>query len=473
MRIIFCFGLLIVSLFSTRAATVTLVPTNAVWKYLDDGSDQGTAWRASVFDDSGWSNGIPQLGFGDGDETTTIRSNRVDTTRIITYYFRHNFTVTNISELSNLHIGVVRDDGAVVYINGFEAFRQNMPATAITFETLASGSLPQNQENNFFTNTVSSSMLVEGENVLAVEIHQNANTSSDLSFNLRFVGDRTTGNTPPSVSLTSPANGATIGAPASVTITANATDAEGPVSQVEFFQNGNSLGVDTSNPFTTNWTGVAAGTYNLRAIARDAGGLSATSAIVSITVTNPVGPVTLISTGAVWKYFADGTDPGTAWRGPTFNDTSWASGAAQLGYGDADEATPIPCGVSPCGGNTPGKWIAYYFRRSFNVADPTTFQDLTLRLLRDDGAVVYLNGNEMFRDNMPVGPITSQTLAINAVGNADETNYFTFSLNPNALQAGNTSWLLKSIKTSTRAATSVSISNCPVTAAASGTRIRS
>src|SRR6185503_16347093 len=221
MRLHFSLGFLIFSTLLGHAATVTLVPTNVVWKYLDDGSDQATAWRASAFDDTGWSNGVPQLGFGDGDETTVIRSNRVDTTKIITHYFRYHFTATNISELSNLHIGVVRDDGAVVYINGFEAFRQNMPATAILFDTLASGSLPNNQENNFFTNTVSSSMLVEGDNVLAVEVHQNALTSSDLSFNLRFAGERNGLNTPPTVSLTSPAANATFAAPASITITAN------------------------------------------------------------------------------------------------------------------------------------------------------------------------------------------------------------------------------------------------------------
>ncbi|HKQ37900.1 MAG TPA: lamin tail domain-containing protein, partial [Verrucomicrobiae bacterium] len=442
MRLYLSLGFLLSSLLLTQAATVTLVPTNAVWKYLDDGSDQGTAWRAPALDDSGWSNGIPELGFGDAadgrPETTVIRRTRGDNSTIITFYFRHHFTVTNINELSNLHIGLVRDDGAVVYINGFEAFRQNMPGGAILFDTTASGNPTQAEESTFFTNTVSSSMLVEGENVIAVEVHQVNTGSSDVSFNLRFAGDRSSGgNTPPSVSLTSPGNNASFAAPASVTITANATDTEAPVSQVEFFQNGSSLGVDTSSPFTTNWTGVAAGTYVLRAIARDAGGLSATSSVISITVTNPVGPVTLVSTGAVWKYLDNGSDQGTAWRGTTFNDTSWASGGAQLGYGDGDETTPVACGVNPCSGNTPGKYITTYFRRSFTVADPASFEDLTLRLLRDDGAVVYLNGNELFRDNMPAGAVTFQTLAVNAVGGGDETTFFTFPINPAALQAGN------------------------------------
>ena len=441
MRLHFSLGFLVCSLLLTHAATVTLVPTNAVWKYLDDGSDQGTAWRAAAFDDTAWSNGIPELGFGDTadgrPETTVIRRTRdQDGSTIITFYFRHRFTVTNINELSNLHIGLVRDDGGIVYMNGTEAFRQNMPSGAVDFQTVAPN-VPNNVENNFFTNTVSAGMLVEGENVLAVEIHQAGPNSSDVSFNLVFAGDRSTGNTPPNVSLISPPNNATFAAPASVTLTANATDAEGPVSQVEFFQNGSSLGVDTSNPFTTNWTAVPAGTYALRAIARDAGGLTATSAVISITVTNPAGPLTLVSTGAVWKYLDNGSDQGTAWRATGFNDASWASGQAQLGYGDGDETTPVGCGVTPCGGSTPGKFITTYFRRSFTVGDPAAFQDLTLRLLRDDGAVVYLNGVEMFRDNMPSGTITFQTAAVNAIGGADENTFFNFPLNPSALQAGN------------------------------------
>jgi len=54
-----------------RAADTTLVPTGGVWKYLDNGSNQGTAWCATGFDDSVWPSGAAQLGYGDGDEVTT------------------------------------------------------------------------------------------------------------------------------------------------------------------------------------------------------------------------------------------------------------------------------------------------------------------------------------------------------------------------------------------------------------------
>src|SRR5690349_61521 len=74
---------------------------------------------------------------------------------------------------------------------------------------------------------------------------------------------------------------------------------------------------------------------------------------------------TLVSLGATWKYLDDGTDQGTAWRAPGFNDGAWPSGPAQLGYGDGDEATVLNFG--PDAGN---KRITYYFRRAFNVVNP-------------------------------------------------------------------------------------------------------
>ncbi|MEQ8580454.1 MAG: polysaccharide lyase family 7 protein [Marinoscillum sp.] len=90
------------------------------------------------------------------------------------------------------------------------------------------------------------------------------------------------GNTPPSVSITSPADGASFNEGDNLSITANAADSDGTVSQVEFFVNGSSVGIDTSSPFSTNWV-VGVGSYNLTAVATDNQSASATSATVTIT----------------------------------------------------------------------------------------------------------------------------------------------------------------------------------------------
>src|SRR5215211_6624498 len=107
---------------------------------------------------------------------------------------------------------------------------------------------------------------------------------------------------------------------------------------------------------------------------------------------------TLVAAGSVWKYLDNGSNQGTAWLAASFNDGGWASGPAQLGYGDGDEAT-----VVSYGSDTNNKFITTYFRRAFNVADAAAFTNLTLRVLRDDGAIVYLNGTEVWRTNMPSG----------------------------------------------------------------------
>ncbi|UOQ51838.1 glycosyl hydrolase family 18 protein [Hymenobacter cellulosivorans] len=112
------------------------------------------------------------------------------------------------------------------------------------------------------------------------------NTKAPLVNKLNEVfASGTAANTPPTVSLTGPANNATFAAPAAITLTANAADANGTVSKVEFFQGTSKLGEDLTAPYSFSWTGVAAGTYSITARATDNAGAATTSAAVSVTVT--------------------------------------------------------------------------------------------------------------------------------------------------------------------------------------------
>ena len=98
-------------------------------------------------------------------------------------------------------------------------------------------------------------------------------------------GGTNPGNTPPVVSISSPAGGASFTAPASVTISATATDADGSIAKVDFYNGSTKLGTATAAPYSYTWTGVAAGTYSLTAIATDNAGATTTSGAVGITVT--------------------------------------------------------------------------------------------------------------------------------------------------------------------------------------------
>jgi hypothetical protein len=181
---------------SSNPGATVLVPFGSAWRYRDDGSDLGTAWRAVDYDDTAWTSGPSRLGFGADalPVATTLRrfvqTNGVNTARQVTnYYFRHAVVVTNLSACATMEFRYQRDDGCVVYVNGQQAFANNMgqpPYTANTFAaTTISGAGPL---MTIWTNAVPSSLFLPGTNVIAVEVHQSTATSSDIAWHMELVG---------------------------------------------------------------------------------------------------------------------------------------------------------------------------------------------------------------------------------------------------------------------------------------------
>ena len=160
-----------------------LIGKGETWNYLDDGSDQGTAWTGTSFDDSGWSSGAAELGYGDGNETTTVGFGGDANNKYPTTYFRKSFENTDASVYA-LKVGLRRDDGAIVYLNGNEIVRDNMPTGAVTYLDYASGAEGGIDEDTYFVFEVDPADLIVGTNYIAVEIHQANATSSDISFDL-------------------------------------------------------------------------------------------------------------------------------------------------------------------------------------------------------------------------------------------------------------------------------------------------
>ena len=117
----------------------------------------------------------------------------------------------------------------------------------------------------------------------------------------------------------------------------------------------------------------------------------------------------------IWKYDDSGANFGTAWREPSYNDSSWSSGAALLYY-DPD---PLPAPKNTL--LDKGNKITFYFRTEFIFSGDTNDLSLLLDPVIDDGAVFYLNGVEVYRFNMPAGEILSTTLAAGRVGEASFT----------------------------------------------------
>ncbi len=303
-------------------ADTTLLSAGATWTYLDNGIDQGTAWRNPGFNDSGWSSGAARFGYGDGNHQTLLDYGPNPFNKYPTYYFRRNFTVADISDCPYLKMRLTGDDGAVVYINGTEVWRPNMPGGTITYATLASTGIEGATETRFFEFTIPAIGLVSnGVNRIAVEIHQSSTLSTDMGFN-----------------------------------------------------------------------------FELQAL---------------------VDPP-LVPQDTSWSYLDTGANLGTGWTAPAYNDTSWKTGYPQFGYGENDELTIIDFGP-----NVFSKYITTYFRKTFTVPDASIYTGLKMRMVRDDGAVVYLNGHEVWRENMQTGPINYLTLAPLNIADGDETAWLT------------------------------------------------
>ena len=477
-----------------------LVEASSTWRYLDDGSDQGTIWRTAGYDDSSWSSGTAELGYGDGDEATVVSYGSDPYHKHVTTYFRQNFEVTDPSQITSLELSLIRDDGAVVYINGIEVVRTNMPSGDIYSDTLA---------NNHGNGTVSAfplsnSSLVVGSNIIAVEVHQVAYSSSDISFNLQLSDSQ---NPPPPTVLvardtqwrylddgsnqgvvwrealfddTSWSSGHAelgYGDGDETTIVGYGSDSYNKYITTYFRQSFdvidpsqitslelkllrddgavvyiNGIEVVRSNMpygdvnhgtladqpeetldvFTLRTDSLIAGSNSIAVEIHQSSGDSSDISFnlelsESQTPPPPPPPTMLVERNSQWRNLDDGTDQGLAWRETVFDDSSWSTGHAELGYGDGDEATVVDYGNDPS-----NKYITTYFRQNFDVTDPSQFISLELKLLRDDGAVVYINGTEVARSNMPYGDANHDTLANHYV----EETLDTFALRTDTLLIG-------------------------------------
>ena len=172
----------------------TVLRRNASWNFLDDGSNQGTAWRNNNFDDSDWDSGRGQLGYGDGDENTVLSYGSNGSDKHRTTYFRNSFDISDVEQYDLGRIQLLRDDGAIVYLNGEEIARSNMPSGTVNFRTFANQVAGGTDESTYYPFEFPAGLLQEGENFLAVEIHQANASSSDISFDLQVeLGIRATG----------------------------------------------------------------------------------------------------------------------------------------------------------------------------------------------------------------------------------------------------------------------------------------
>jgi len=159
-----------------------------------------------------------------------------------------------------------------------------------------------------------------------------------------YLGGPGGGNTPPSVTLTAPANGASFIAPASIAMTATASDPDGTIASVKFYNGSSLLNTDTTSPYAYTWTGVAAGSYSLTARATDNGGLVRTSAVAAVTVTAAGNNAPVFTVDPISKAAAT---VAVAYTGQTLSGSATDADGDTLSY--SAQAGPVWLSIATAG----------------------------------------------------------------------------------------------------------------------------
>jgi hypothetical protein len=165
--------------------TEALIASKSLWAYFDKGTLPAENWTSVGYDDAAWATGNAELGYGESDQATQVGYGPSSSNKYIVTYFRKSFSV-DLSAVGDIYGSVKLDDGAVVYINGAEVARFNLPEGAVTNSTLAN----DGAENLWRSFSIDKDLLINGTNVIAVSIHQNAYNSSDMSFDFKLMMEK-------------------------------------------------------------------------------------------------------------------------------------------------------------------------------------------------------------------------------------------------------------------------------------------
>ncbi len=170
---------------STGLITNTLVAKNGIWKFLDKGLDISAApWQQETYYDGFWEEGASPLGYGLPNIATSIGFGGVSSNRYVTTYLRREFTLD--FPPTSLAGSVMRTHGAVIYLNGTEIARQNMPTGPAGYGTFASNTVSGAAATNFFSFVVPPEAIQTGRNLLAAELHLAAVTNTTTGFSLEL-----------------------------------------------------------------------------------------------------------------------------------------------------------------------------------------------------------------------------------------------------------------------------------------------
>ena len=351
-----------------------LVDDDATWAYHWSNDAVAQDWAQTSYDDSSWSRGTAPIGYGAPDLGTTLKPG-TPKTRPLTTYARTTFTVADPTAIGGVNVSVTADDGAVVYVNGTEVVRQRMSEGTVTAGTYAAAAVTTaSARADRQLVFVPASQLVAGTNTLAVETHLNYRSTASMTID-GTVRTVAKGDVPEPAPQPEPEPEP-----------APQPDPDKPITP------------DPDQPLEVlDVSGVNFGEF--------------------------------LPTGQYWNYWNSKDAPDAAWNS-TADLSQWKHGASPLGWGDRDAATPFVLAASE-------RPITTYFARDVNLGTISADFELTLYVRVDDGAVIYVNGTEVKRVNMPEGAVTNNTNAKSNVSlGAAKKNLATVSVPRDVLKDG-------------------------------------
>ncbi len=204
------------------------------------------------------------------------------------------------------------------------------------------------------------------------------------TLNAHFRYEAPPPNQPPTVTMTSPVNGSTYTAPATLNLAATATDPDGTIANVRFYRGTTLLATDTASPYEYTWADVSSGTYQLRAVAQDNQGATSTSTVVTVTVLSS-------STPPVWYTLTTAVHP------PNSGSVNPASGTFLAG-------SQIQVTATPNAGYTFATWSG-----DITGTNPTV--------------TLTMDGNKTLTANFTYTPLVNSSPSVAIISPADGATY--------------------------------------------------
>ena len=416
-----------------------------------------------------------------GSARPSISAKTILTSGRTNYYFRSTFTLDTPTRYASLQLTTLVADGAVFYLNGSEVLRWNMPPGLIGASSLAITNVASPAYLGPFK--LSNTALVTGTNVLAVELHSAAGGISNVLFGASLSMTTTNLLRPDAVPIAfnevnSLTNGdfwlevfnlgrdevdlgnrailrrgglvdstfifppQTLAAGACLQVTEATLGFRPDAGDRLFLCDSSGGSVIDALAITTQARGrwpdgfgqwmfpssATPGASNYFDFHHDV----VINEVMYHPPAHPAIPATygtniMVAITNQWKFHGLGADLGTAWRTSGFNDSAWQSGSSLFynttSFLPAPKLTQLP--LADAGGTRITTW---YFRTPFVFLGDTVGAQLTLRPIVDDGAVYYLNGTEILRQNMPSGEIRYPTLSSTGVATPTFTGPYIISV---------------------------------------------